>query len=317
MAWTTASIPDQTGRTVVVTGASSGIGEAASLILAAKGAQVIMAVRNQAKGEAVRARILTQSPAAGVTTSLVDMADLASIKAFAERTNAAGRPIDVLINNAGLGMQPKRSVTVNGYERQFETNYLGAFALTSLLLPSLFKAPAPRVVAVASIAHRHATIDFGDLQGERRYRGMKAYNQSKLADLMFAIELDRRARAARSPLISIAAHPGISSTGFFAAIGYPKAVEATGNILISLFGQDAVRGSWPLVYAAAMPDVRGGQYWGPDGFQEARGLPAHAAIAPRALDQAVATRLWGESERLTGVTFGSLARPDSEPAAPV
>ena len=313
MAWTTASLPDQTGRAMVITGASSGIGEAASLILAARGAHVIMAVRNKAKGEAVRARILKQAPKASISLSLVDMADLASVRAFAERTNAEERPIDVLINNAGLGMQPRRAVTVDGYERQFETNHLGAFALTSLLLPSLLKAPAPRVVAVASIAHRHGTIDFADLQGERRYSGMKAYNQSKLADLMFALELDRRAQAAHSPLISVAAHPGVSSTGFFAAIGYPKIVEAGAGLLISLFGQDAIRGSWPLVYAATMPDVRGGDYWGPDGFRETRGLPAPAAIAARARDQSVAARLWSESERLTGVTFGSLT-PAGHPA---
>lgn len=315
MAWTTAGIPDQTGRTAVITGASSGIGETAAAALAARGARVIMAVRNPAKAEAVRARILARHPGADLVVSQVDMADLASVRAFAERANAAGEAVDMLINNAGLGMQPKRAVTVDGYERQFETNYLAAFALTGLLLPSLLKAPAPRVVAVSSIAHRHAKIDFDDLQGQRRYSGMKAYNQSKLADLMFALELDRRARAAGSPLVSVAAHPGVSSTGFFAAIGYPKVVEALAGAVIGVVGQDATRGSWPLVYAATMPDVRGGQYWGPNGLRELRGPPAPAAVASQARDAAVVARLWSESERLTGITFGPLGGAGSASAA--
>ena len=306
MAWSTASIPDQTGRTAVVTGASSGLGAEATEILAARGARVIMAVRNEAKGETVRARVLARHPRADLAVSLVDMADLASIKAFAERFNATGRALDILINNAGLGLQSKRAVTVDGFERQFETNHLGPFALTALLLPSLLKAPAPRVVAVASIAHRDGRIDFDDLQGARRYGGLKAYRQSKLANLLFAFELDRRARAAGSRLVSVAAHPGVSSTGFFTAIGYPKPVDAVANALIRVFGQDAERGSWPLVYAATMPDVAGGQYWGPDGFREIRGLPAPAVVEPHARDAAVAARLWSESERLTGITYAAL-----------
>ncbi len=306
MAWTTASLPDQSGRLAVVTGASSGLGAAAAEILVAKGARVIMAVRNAAKAEAVRARILAQHPRGDLAISLVDMADLASIRAFAERTNAAGAAVDVLINNAGLGLQMKRAATVDGFERQFETNHLGPFALTGLLLPSLLQAAAPRVVAVASIAHRTGRIDFDDLQGVRRYGGLKAYRQSKLANVLYALELDRRARAAGSRLVSIVAHPGVSSTGFFTAIGLPRPVGAVANALIGLVGQDAVRGSWPLVYAAAMPDVEGGQYWGPNGPGEIRGLPAPASIAAPARDEAVAARLWRESERLTGVTYAAL-----------
>ncbi len=306
MAWTTASLPDQTGRTAVITGASSGLGAAAAEIFVGKGARVIMAVRNAAKAEAVRARILAQHPRGDLAISVVDMADLASIRAFADRTNAADQAVDVLINNAGLGLQSKRAVTVDGLERQFETNHLGPFALTGLLLPSLLKAPAPRVVAVASIAHRTGRIDFDDLQGTRRYGGLKAYRQSKLANVLFALELDRRARAAGSRLVSVAAHPGVSSTGFFAAIGFPKPVEAVANALIGVFGQDAERGSWPLVYAAAMPDVAGGQYWGPNGPGEIRGLPAPAAVAAPGRNEAVAAQLWRESERLTGVTYAAL-----------
>ncbi len=315
LTWTSVDCPDHFGRTVVVTGASSGLGAASAEMLAARGARVVLAVRDEAKGEVVRARILALHPRAEVAVLLVDLADLASIRVFAARLNAEERAIDVLINNAGLGAQPRRAVTIDGFERQFGTNHLGAFALTGLLLPSLLKAAAPRVIAVASIAHRQGEIDFADLQGARRYRGLKAYRQSKLANLIFAIELDRRVRAAHGRLVSVAAHPGLSSTGFFAAMGYPKPITAAIEAGIRIMGQDAVNGALPLVYAATMPDVRGGDYWGPAGRLEFRGPPARAAIAPRAHDATVAARLWEVSERLTGVDFDALAHGNaaSEP----
>jgi NAD(P)-dependent dehydrogenase (short-subunit alcohol dehydrogenase family) len=303
--WTEQDIPDQTGRTVVITGASSGIGESAALALAAKGAQLVLAVRDQARGEATRAKILQATPGAAVEISLVDMASLASIRAFAER--ALGLPkIDVLLNNAGLGLQSARAVTVDGFERQFGTNHLGHFALTGLLIPALLRAPAPRVVAIASIAHRRGAIDFDDLQGAKLYNGRKAYGQSKLANLMFAYELDRRAREQGSRLISVAAHPGVATTGFVAATGMPGPAVALGNLAIRLFGQDSPHGAWPGLYAATMPDVQGGQYWGPDGFLEVRGAPAPAKPKPHALDRAVWQRLWTVSEALTGVTYPAL-----------
>jgi len=304
--WTEQDIPDQTGKTIVITGASSGIGEAAALALAAKGADLVLAVRDESKGEAARAKILKATPAANVTISLIDMASLASIRAFAERTQSSLAKIDVLLNNAGLGLQSARAVTADGFERQFGTNHLGHFALTGLLIPTLLRAPAPRVVAIASIAHRRGAIDFDDLQGAKLYNGRKAYGQSKLANLMFAYELDRRARAEGSRLISVAAHPGVATTGFVAATGMPGPAVALGNLAIRLFGQDSAHGAWPGLYAATMPDVQGGQYWGPDGLLEVRGNPAPAQPKPHALDRAVWQRLWTVSEELTGVTYPAL-----------
>jgi NAD(P)-dependent dehydrogenase (short-subunit alcohol dehydrogenase family) len=305
--WSEQTIPDQTGRIIVITGASSGIGEAAAAALAGRGGQVVLAVRDQARGDATRARILARSPGADVTVSLVDMASLASISDFAARTSATLPRIDVLLNNAGLGLQSVRAVTADGFERQFGTNHLGHFALTGLLIPTLLRAYAPRVVTIASIAHRRGAIDFDDLQGEKLYDGRKAYGQSKLANLMFAYELARRAHRVSSRLISVAAHPGVATTGFVAATGMPGPMVAIGNLAIRLFGQDSVHGALPGLYAATMPNVQGGQYWGPDGLLEVRGAPAQAKPKPHALDRDVWLRLWTVSEQLTGVTYPPLA----------
>ena len=302
--WSYGSIPDQSGRVAIITGASSGIGAVAAEVLAGKGARVVLAVRDTGRGEGTKAAILRRHPRADVGVSLVDMADLASIRAFAQRH--LDTPIDILLNNAGLGMQRERATTVDGFERQFGTNHLGHFALTGLLLPALLRAPAARIVAIASIAHRHGSIDFADLQGAKAYKGGKAYNQSKLANLMFALELDRRARAAGAPLVSVAAHPGVASTGFIAAIGLPGYQRAAGELAMRLFGHDSTAGAMPGVYAATMPDVRGGQYWGPDGFLEVKGRPRQAKIAARALDRDAWSRLWTVSEDLTGVRYGPL-----------
>ena len=306
-AWSPAQIPDQSGRIAIVTGASSGIGADAAEALAGRGAEVILAVRNHVRGEAIQARIAAIHAGSRVTVSVVDMADLGSIRAFAERTLAALPRIDILLNNAGLGLQSKRAVTVDGFERQFATNHLGPFALTGLLMPGLLQSSAPRVVAISSIAHRRATIDFADLQGEAKYNPGKAYGQSKLADLMFALALDRRARAAGSKLVSVAAHPGIATTGFIAATEMPAIVARAANALVGLFGQDSARGALPGLYAATMPGVAGGQYWGPDGWLEIKGDPAPGRISPQASDRAAQDRLWEESERLTGVTYPALA----------
>jgi NAD(P)-dependent dehydrogenase (short-subunit alcohol dehydrogenase family) len=305
--WSHQTIPDQTGRIIVITGASSGIGESAAAALAGRGAQLVLAVRDQARGDATRTRILARSPGADVTVSLVDMASLTSIHEFAARTAATLPRIDVLLNNAGLGLQSARAVTVDGFERQFGTNHLGHFALTGLLVPTLLRAYAPRVVTIASIAHRRGTIDFDDLQGEKLYDGRKAYGQSKLANLMFAYELARRARLVSSRLMSVAAHPGVATTGFVAATGMPGPMVAIGNFAIRLFGQDSAHGALPGLYAATMPNVQGGQYWGPDGLLEIRGAPKQAKPKPHALDREVWLRLWTVSEQLTGVTYPPLA----------
>ena len=300
-------MPDQAARVVVITGASSGIGAEAAVALAAKGARVVLAVRNQERGEAVQRRIMRRLPSAKVSVELADMASLASIRGFAERMNSTLPQLDLLLNNAGLGMQAARAITADGFERQFGTNHLGHFALTGLLIPALLRAPAPRVVTIASIAHRRGQIDFDDLMGERRYGGNRAYNQSKLANLLFALELDRRARAQQSRLMSVAAHPGISTTGFLAATEMASFKVALASAAFRVFGQDAARGALPGLYAATMPNVTGGQYWGPDGFQEIRGSPRLAKLAPQAQDQAAAARLWRVSESLTGVVYPPLA----------
>lgn len=304
--WTPAQMPDQTGRIVIVTGASSGIGTEAAEALAGRGAQVVLAVRDQTRGEVTRTRIMTRHPEAKVVVALLDVADLGSVRTFARRMEDTLPHVDALLNNAGLGMQSARSVTVDGFERQFGTNHLGHFALTGLSIPLLLKAPAPRVVAIASIAHRRGRIDFDDLQGEQRYDGSKAYSQSKLSNLMFALELDRRARAAGSRLVSVAAHPGIAATGFVAAIGLPRLVVRAVTLGIGVFGQDAAQGALPGLYAATMPGVEGGQYWGSDGFMEIRGMPGPAKISPHALDRDVWGRLWAKSEELTGVHYPPL-----------
>ncbi len=296
-------IPLQAGRIAVVTGASSGIGEEAASVLAAKGARVILAVRNADRGEDTCARIVRRHPGASVEVSIVDMASLASVRAFAIRCAERLSHVDILLNNAGLGLQPARSVTVDGYERQFATNHLGHFALTGLMMPVLLRAPAPRVVTISSIAHRFGRIDFDDLQGERRYRGERAYTQSKLANLLFALELDRRARAQDAKLISVAAHPGIARTRFFEAVDRPRFVTAASNLAVGLVGQNAMAGAWPGLHAATGRDVVGGQYWGPGGVLELRGFPTPARIADRAFDRVTAERLWQASKTLTGVRY--------------
>ncbi len=307
MAWTAGDIPDLAGRVAVVTGATSGIGFEAALALAAHGATVVLAVRDTERGQACASRIRAQHKAARIEVSLLDLASLASVAAFAERASDTLPCIDILLNNAGLGLQSRRAVTVDGFERQFGTNHLGHFALTLRLMPALLRAPLPRMVAIASIAHRNGRIDFDDLQTEHPYSGRKAYGQSKLANLMFALELDRRARLAGSRLVSVAAHPGVSSTGFVAATGMPGLMARAATLAIGVLGQDAVRGARPGLYAASMPDVVGGQYWGPNGLLEVRGDPALAQIAPQGQDRAVWQRLWTVSEELTGVATPSLS----------
>jgi NAD(P)-dependent dehydrogenase (short-subunit alcohol dehydrogenase family) len=305
--WTTESIPDQTGRIIAITGATSGLGLVCAQTLAGKGAELVLAVRNTANGETVAAGIRARHPGARITVSALDLASLVSVAEFARRADGTLPRLDVLINNAGLGMQPQRHVTKDGFEQQFGTNHLGHFALTAQLIPALLRAPAPRVVPVASMAHRRGKIAWDDLQTARPYDGRVAYNQSKLANLMFGLELAARAAEQQSRLASIPAHPGFSKTGFIAATQMPGYKQAIGNLASVLIGQSAQAGAGPQLYAATMPDAKNGEYWGPDGFLEIRGTPARGKVWPHASDRADWRRLWQVSEELTGVAFPALA----------
>jgi len=296
--WTAADIPDQSGRLVVVTGANSGLGRSTAWELARAGATVVIAARNTDKGEEAAERIRQDVPEAELRVQQLDLADLGSVRSFAE--GLEHDRVDVLINNAGV-MAPPRRLTKDGFESQFGTNHLGHFALTGRLLPRLLAAPAPRVVTLSSGAHRFGRINFSDLQGERRYIAWLAYGQSKLANLMFAFELQRRAIEAGTALESMAAHPGYSATNLqFAAPRLPdRMVMAVTNRLVA---QSAEMGALPTLYAATA-ELPGGTFVGPDGFMEQRGHPKVVTGAGKAYDEAAQRRLWDVSEELTGVHY--------------
>jgi NAD(P)-dependent dehydrogenase (short-subunit alcohol dehydrogenase family) len=303
-AWTIDNIPPQGGKLAVITGANSGLGYETALALAQSGGEVILAARNAAKGRDALARIRSLAPQAKLRLQLLDLASLASVADFAKRLLAEGRPLDLLINNAGVMALPTRQTTADGFEMQLGTNYLGHYALTAQLLPLLRDAPAPRVVNLSSLAHQQGRIDFDDLQGERRYRAWKAYSQSKLAMLMFALELQRRSDAQGWGLMSNAAHPGFARTELI-----PNGPGAKGllwnisKLLQPLVSQSAAAGALPTLYAATSPDAKPSAYYGPNGFYELKGAPAPARIFAKARNTAVAGRLWEVSEQLTGVAF--------------
>ena len=301
MNWNLTDIPPQGGRLAVVTG-TGGLGYEEALALARAGASVVMAGRNPAKGQQALTCIRHEAPGVDVHFEQLDLASLGSIKAFADRMLAAGRPIDLLIDNAGISGNPERGETQDGFELQLGTNYLGHFALTMRLMPLLLKARAPRVVCLSSTAHKVGRINFDDLQSERSYSAVGAYAQSKLAMLMFALELDRRARAIGLPLTSVAAHPGIARTNLMenSQQGHPLLLFFSRTVM-RLFGQSAEAGALPILCAATDPAVKGGEFYGPSGFIEATGAPVAASKSARAQDEAVQCRLWEESVRLTGV----------------
>jgi NAD(P)-dependent dehydrogenase (short-subunit alcohol dehydrogenase family) len=296
--WTTADIPDQTGRTAVVTGANSGIGLEAARALAAAGAHVVLACRNTAKGGEAAASI---GGAAGSTeVRELDLADLSSVGRFAAGLD---RPVDVLVNNAGLMAVPEQR-TADGFEMQIGTNFLGHFALTGLLLPRL----TDRVVTLSSVMHRVGRIDVADLSWERRrYRRWLAYGQSKLADLMFAYELQHRFVAAGSLLRSMAAHPGYAATNLQTRTGTVQdRFMAAANKVVA---QDAAGGALPTLYAATVPDLPGGTYVGPGGPGEARGAPVPVGSSRASHDRAMQRALWERAEALTGVSIAVPVRP--------
>ncbi|GJE47770.1 hypothetical protein GOFOIKOB_0795 [Methylobacterium tardum] len=300
--WTTRSMPSQAGRCAVVTGATSGIGYEAALALAGAGAEIILAARDAAKSERAMASIRRRHPGARLAFQPLDTARLASVRAFGERWQSEGRPIDILLLNAGIATVPNREATEDGFERQLGTNYLGHFALTGLLLPFVRQDAASRIVEVASLAHRPGRIHFDDLQLARSYGPQRAYRQSKLAMLMFGLELDRRLKAAGSPIRSVPAHPGAARTDVFRRGDRAGPVQRlAGHAIFSVIGQSAAQGALPLLFAATAPEAEGGAYYGPDGIWELKGHPTRADIAAHARDKGTAERLWSVSEALTGI----------------
>jgi NAD(P)-dependent dehydrogenase (short-subunit alcohol dehydrogenase family) len=305
--WTVADIPDQGGKLAVVTGATGGLGYQTAMRLAQAGAEVMLTGRNEAKGHQAVSKIRGQVPAAKINFETLDLANLASVADFARRFADLHSSLDLLINNAGVMALPTRQTTADGFEMQFGTNYLGHYALTARLLPRLRSARQPRVVNLSSIAHRTGFIQFSDLQGERLYSPWKAYNQSKLAMLMFALELQRRSDAAGWNLMSNAAHPGWARTDLFANGPGAGLLLFASQLAAPLLSQSAESGALPTLYAATSPQAEGGGYYGPNGLSELKGPPAPAWIMPQARDKAGAARLWALSQQLTGVSFESAA----------
>lgn len=303
--WTVADMPAQTGKYFVITGATGGLGFETALALAGADGEVLLTGRDPGRGAAAVERIRAAHPDANVRFALCDVASLASVNAFADALIAEGRPIDVLINNAGVVAVPRREVTVDGFELQLGTNVIGHFLLTARLLPLLRASPAPRTVQLASLAHRNGRLFINDLNAEERYHPWQRYQQSKLAMLMFALELQRRSNAQGWGLTSVAAHPGFAWTGLLrneSNRGLQKILKA---MLIRPFCQSARKGAWPILMAATDPDVERGGYYGPTGFLEARGKAGKAQIGARAHNPALAARLWRTLARMSGAEWPS------------
>jgi NAD(P)-dependent dehydrogenase (short-subunit alcohol dehydrogenase family) len=299
--WTTSDIPDQSGRVAIVTGANTGLGYHAAAALAQTGAHVVLAVRNLEKGNLALARIVAAHHDADVTLQELDLSSLASVRAAAAALRQAYPRIDLLINNAGVMWTPKQ-LTDDGFEMQFGTNHLGHFALSGLLLENLLPVRGSRVVTVSSMGHRlRAAIHFDDLQWERSYDRYAAYGQSKLANLLFTYELQRRLADHHKNTIAVAAHPGASSTELGRSV--PTLLKPLFTVAGPLLFQSAAMGSLPTLRAATDPGVEGGQYYGPDGLGEQRGHPEVVSSSAQSHDEDLQRRLWTVSEELTGVTY--------------
>lgn len=302
--WILSQMPDQAGRLAVVTGANSGLGFLTVRELARRGAEVVMTARDAGRGERALARLRAELPGAKVMLRRLDLADLDDVAAFAGGLVAEGRPVNLLINNAGV-MMPPRGLTRQGHETQFGVNHLAHFALTLRLLPLLSVTPGARVVTVSSELHRRGRIHFEDIKGEKAYGRLAFYAQSKLANVLFALELDRRLKAARLPVLSVLAHPGYSNTNLQtnATSGALRLFMRIGNRFLA---QNAEQGVLNQLHAATAAGLRGGEFIGPDGFREMRGAPSRVHPLPAATDPALAARLWRLSEDLTGLTFPSV-----------
>jgi NAD(P)-dependent dehydrogenase (short-subunit alcohol dehydrogenase family) len=304
--WTKRDIPDLNGRTVVVTGANSGLGLRTSEALAGAGARVLLACRNASKAAAALDAVRAAATGPAPEVVALDLSDLASVQAAASTIDGLVDRLDVLVNNAGVMAVPK-ATTADGFELQFGTNHLGHFALTGHLLPTLLRAPEPRVVSVSSNAHKAGSMRWDDLNWEHgRYSKWRAYAQSKLANLLFSGELQRRAVAAGTALTAVAAHPGYASTNLSAVgpqLSGNKLMYLATRISDKVIGQSDAMGALPQLYAASMPDVRADDYWGPDGIAEQRGHPKRVQRTRAASDVADGARLWKASEELTGVRY--------------
>ncbi|RFC66556.1 SDR family NAD(P)-dependent oxidoreductase [Fulvimarina endophytica] len=295
--FTASDVPDQSGRTVFITGANSGIGLEASKVLAGRGARVLLGCRSEANATGAMDAIRLEHPRAKLDFVPIDLADLASVRSAADRLK--GEPIDVLVNNAGV-MVPPLQRTKQGFELQFGVNHLGHFALTGLLLDQLIDRPGSRVVITSSIAHRNGRIDFDDIDAKRHYSRMKRYQMSKLANLLHMFELDRRLRAANAQTIAVACHPGVADTNLMRFLPGPaKMLMLPGR----LFLNTAAEGAWPTLAASTAPQISGGDYVGAGKRGETAGPAADAKSSARARDPQLATRLWEQSVRMTGVAY--------------
>ena len=302
--WTSADIPDQRGRTAVVTGANTGLGFETAKLLAERGATVVLACRNTGKAADAAARITASAPNATVRTLELDLASLASVRRAANRLKADHPRLDLLINNAG-GVRPHYAITEDGFELTLATNHLGPFAFTGLVLDRLLAVPGSRIVTVSSIGHRRGIVNFDDLHFARGYRYQHAYFQAKLANLMFTYELHRRLSEARVPTIAVAAHPGNARTEFGREMPLPVrlAMRPQFRMLTWWLLQSPQKGALAAVRAAVDPDARGGDYYGPPGRTQFTGYPARVQSTALSRDVAAQRRLWQESERLTGVSY--------------
>ena len=299
--WSEVDVPDQRGRIAIVTGANTGIGYHTAAVLARHGAHVVLAVRNLEKGNAALARIVAAHPKTDVTLQELDLSSLDSVRSAADALRASYPRVDLLINNAGVMYTP-RQVTADGFEMQFGTNHLGHFALTGLLLDHMLKVRGSRVVTVSSQGHRiRASIHFDDLQSERSYDRVSAYGQSKLANLLFTYELQRRLADQQQNTIAVAAHPGTSNTELTRNL--PAVFKPAVALLAPVLFQSAAMGALPTLRAATDPEVEGGQYYGPDGLWEQRGHPKLVSSSAQSHDEELQQRLWTVSEELTGVRF--------------